>query len=323
MSAPDPFFLWPAPAAAFAFAWLLCACSGPGDPAAAASRGAGGADPNGDTGGGPPTSHPGGGAAPTRPGGTEAAGASGGASSDGGAGGAGRARRGLAFSTTKGQCVDLDALGVSWFYNWRTQNPCSDRQVEFVPQVWGSWEKLDWVPEPGTVAAEGYPIVLGFNEPDRPDQANLTVDEALALWPAFELDGVRVGSPATVERTWLEEFMAGVDARGLRVDFITLHWYGWEAGHCDDVTRLESRIVWAEQWGLPIWITEWSCREHPPDVVERFFHQAVALFERHPLVERHAWFLSRSDGGFENARLVDSDGALTDLGQAHAALPAR
>jgi Glycosyl hydrolase catalytic core len=95
--------------------------------------------------------------------------------------------------------------------------------VEFVPMIWG---KRD-IPEIGQ--AKGG-VLLGFNEPERSEQSNLTVEEALALWPQLEATKMRLGSPAPAHgpkgMRWLEQFMAGCAEKKLRVDFICLHWYG-------------------------------------------------------------------------------------------------
>lgn len=71
-------------------------------------------------------------------------------------------------------------------------------------------------------------FVAGFNEPDHSGQANLSVSEALALWPdvvAKVPSGGRLGSPATagnpVTGSWFPEFMAA----GPTMDFIAVHWY--------------------------------------------------------------------------------------------------
>ena len=40
------------------------------------------------------------------------------------------------------------------------------------------------------------PVLLGFNEPDRSDQSNMTVEEAIALWPQLVQKSNRLGSPA-------------------------------------------------------------------------------------------------------------------------------
>lgn len=45
--------------------------------------------------------------------------------------------------------------------------------------------------------------------------------------------GMRLGAPAVAMGAdapggWLDQFMSGARARGLRVDFVPLHWYGWD-----------------------------------------------------------------------------------------------
>jgi hypothetical protein len=210
---------------------------------------------------------------------------------------------------------------VSWFYGWSGDTSCTGTE-EFVPQVWGSWKKLNWVPAPSKVYAAGHKVILGFNEPDMGGQSNLTVDEALSLWPDFDQPGIRVGSPATATNDWFPPFMDGVAQKNLRVDFIAIHWYGWDAGSCNNVSSLEGKVQWAEQWNKPIWITEWSCRLQSATVTRKFFNDALAMFKKHPLVERYSWFLSRSDGDFAGAALIDGNGNPTDFGKDYIAAPA-
>jgi hypothetical protein len=263
----------------------------------------------------------------TAAGGASGAGAAGGtaASGAGGATSAGtQPLKGVAFDATYGTCPDLSRLGLSWFYNWGSTTKCTG--IQYVPQIWGDWNKRSWVPTPAKAVAGGAKFLLGFNEPDGTAQANLTVDEALALWPAFDQPGVLIGSPASAGQTWLDGFMAGVASQKLRVDFIAVHWYGWNAGTCNDTSQLEAKIKWAEQWQRPIWITEWSCRLQPVDVVNKFYTDALAMFKKHPLVVRYAWFLTRSASDpsnmdFNNATLLDPSGNPSTLGNEYIAAP--
>ncbi len=246
--------------------------------------------------------------------------ASGGAG--GASGGSGNAFKGLAGGT----CADLTQLQAGWFYNW-TVDPGGCTAQEFVPMIGGKAEKT-----PAAVAAAvtqianaGYKTVLGFNEPNKADQSNLTVAEVLALWPSLTSNaGLRVGSPATSgdAQAWFTEFMTEAAARNLRVDFIALHWYGWNAGSCDrNAATLESYIKWAEgiPGNRPIWLTEWGClNASNPDAatVQAFFKGALAMFQRHPRIERYAWYQ------FEhNNELVSPNGGLTPLGSDFANAP--
>ena len=73
----------------------------------------------------------------------------------------------------------------------------------------------------------GYQHLLGFNEPDSVDQADLSPTQAANLWPRLMATGLVLGSPAPAVPSdgWLARFMALVAQRHLRVDFIALHFY--------------------------------------------------------------------------------------------------
>ena len=218
---------------------------------------------------------------------------------------------------------ELAAYQVSWCYNWMTHpEPENCGDPLFVPMIkYGTNVAAEYA----DIVAAGYTTVLGFNEPNKQDQANMTVAEALDAWPALTSNpAVRVGSPSVSDdgRWWLEEFMAGVAARGLRVDFITVHWYGWNAGSCDNAGGLEGALNWAEQWGRPIWLTEFGCMHESnpdPETVEGFYEDALAMFENHPSLERYAWYPWNP-----NSELSDRayPPILTPLGELFAAAPA-
>ena len=219
-------------------------------------------------------------------------------------------------------CGDLSKLALSWFYDWNTTTSCGTTSAEFVPQVWGDWTKLSWVEPPAQAVSRGAKYLLGFNEPDHTDQGNVTVAQAIALWPSFNQPGVLIGSPAAAGTTWLDQFMQQVTAQRLRVDFIAMHWYGWDPGTCDNVSGLEGKIQWAEQYHRPIWITELSCRNQGAAVVNKFYVDALAMFERHPLVARYSWYLSRATGEFATASLLDPvSGQPTTLGNSYISAP--
>jgi hypothetical protein len=152
---------------------------------------------------------------------------------------------------------------------------------------------------------------------------------AISLWPAFNNPSVRVGSPAsqanTSGQTWFKSFMSAVNADTtgtLRVDFITAHWYGWNAGSCDaKAANLESYINYLEgiPGNRPIWLTEWGClNDSNPDqaTVQAFYSGAIAMFARHPRIERYAWYPWET-----NNELVTSTDTLTSLGTVFAAAP--
>jgi hypothetical protein len=233
-------------------------------------------------------------------------------------------------------CNARKALNVSWYYNWEQteKEPCSGGGGgEFVPMIWGhpgNEQSASAITSSVTsFVNKGYAYVMSFNEPDNPDQSNIPVATAIALLPSFANPAIKVVSPGTAAnanpgQAWFSSFMTMLNANtSLRADALAIHWYGWNAGSCDaNASQLESYIKWAEAFagGRPIWITEWGClNQSAPDVptVVKFYNAALAVFARHPRIERYAWYPWSTNLG-----LVNDDGSLTALGTAYAAAPA-
>jgi hypothetical protein len=246
-------------------------------------------------------------------------------------------------------CADRTKLNTSWYYNWEqtTTEACSNGAGGvFVPMIWGhtgSEQSASGISSAvASFVSKGYPYVLGFNEPDNCTQSNIPVDSthpnssctavssnAINLWPSFLNSAIKTVSPAAQANTsgqaWTTTFFGDVNANStaLRTDVIGLHWYGWNAGSCDaTASQLASYISWAEgiAGNRPIWLTEWGCLNlSAPDVqtVVNFYNAALAVFARHPRVQRYAWYPWST-----NLALTNSDGSLTALGTAYAAAPA-
>lgn len=178
------------------------------------------------------------------------------------------------------------ALKAHWYYNWGP-NGESRPGIEFIPMVKG---KTQVTPEIlGGIKASGAKAMLGFNEPERSDQGNTTVEEALDLWPKLMETGLRLGSPAPSSddggMRWLDDFMSGVAKRKLKVDFIAVHWY-----RSSDPKQFES---WLDElhrkFRRPIWVTEFDARYSGGDR-DRFASQAFKELDRLHFVERYAYF---------------------------------
>lgn len=228
-------------------------------------------------------------------------------------------------------CGDMATLGSTWFYNWTlSRGNCASPQ--FIPMLWGhtgNEQTASGITNAiNTLVASGYTTVLGFNEPDNTGQANIPVATAISLWPSFNNPAVRIGSPATsanaAGQTWFKDFMAQVNADTtgtLRVDFIAAHWYGWNAGSCEaNAATLESYIktIEAIPGNRPIWLTEWGCmNQSNPDAatVVAFFKGAVAMFAKHPRIERYAWY------PWNPYNELVIDGGLSGMGTAFQAAP--
>jgi hypothetical protein len=232
--------------------------------------------------------------------------------------------KGVALLESTASCADIATLGLTWYYNWTTRSSCRTT-AEFVPQIWGHMNEAIGT-EITAIVGAGRKVILGFNEPDTASQSNMSVAAAIALWPQLEQAGLRLGSPATSAnangQAWFQQFMTMAAAQNLRIDFVAVHWYGWNAGSCNNASALESYVKWAEQWGKPIWITEWGCLNvsgPTAATVQGFYDSAIVMFQKHPLIERYGWFLSRATD--TNALVNTTTVTLTPLGTDYAAAP--
>ncbi|QQQ74962.1 sigma-70 family RNA polymerase sigma factor [Saccharothrix sp. 6-C] len=201
----------------------------------------------------------------------------------------------------------LSDVGAGWFYNWATtrENVQAPPGVEYVPMIWGA--KTATPANLAAVKGQGTTL-LGFNEPDLGEQSNMTVEQALDLWPQLQATGMRLGSPAVAHSGdqaggWLDRFMTGARQRGLRVDFITLHWYGSDFGPAA-VGHLKSYLdAVRARYGLPVWLTEYSLMDfsgggvrYPDDrQLADFAGASSRMLEDLPYLERYAWFALPAD----------------------------
>ncbi len=224
----------------------------------------------------------------------------------------------------------LLSLKPGWYYQWKSQKSSdASAGVQFVPMVFGKPDRID-----GDVAyvtankdAEGFQFLLGYNEPDKVDQANMTVEDALKAWPKLMGTGLPLVSPAAAnaEGEWMEQFMEGVEKLGYRVDYIGLHWYSNPNPNnlLDKVERLYKKF------DRPIWITEfavadWDAKDisenrHSARTIKDFMKQVLPKLDRSKYVYRYAWFsASPSDAHLGSSALFNDDGTLTELGEVYA-----
>jgi hypothetical protein len=227
-------------------------------------------------------------------------------------------------------------INVSWFYTWEphTMRITPPNGVEFVPMI---WDETFVEPTHLELAKKSGSVLLGFNEPDRFDQANMTVQQALDLWPQLMATGMRLGSPATaadpsLSGSWLEQFIAGAKARGYRVEFLCVHWYGQRFDIDGSVNTLKNFLQAVHhKFQLPVWLTEYSLIRwsNPPvypswEQQAKFVAKSIEMLETLPFVERYAWFSLPpwTKYGSDRTSLYFQDGNLTPAGVAYQAGPA-
>lgn len=212
-------------------------------------------------------------------------------------------------------------LNVGWFYDWNI-GARSSPDLEYVAikqnRHWPGMDQ-DW-------KEKGINHLLGYNEPDKKDQASMTVDQAIEGWPELLGTGLRLGSPAPSDGGlgWLYQFMDKADAAGLRVDFVAVHYYrafanpkdakGAAAQYYRFLKGIHDRVK------RPLWVTEWNnganwTKEPDPSFKQQqdAIEEMIKMLDETPFVERYAIY-----NWVEDVRHVqDKDGKLTPAGESY------
>lgn len=246
-------------------------------------------------------------------------------------------QKGVGATAGLGVNAALAASGASWYYNWgpTPSGITTPPGVAFVPMIKNAaYVNATVLHE---VKQEG-DTLLGFNEPDQSGEADMTVQQAIDLWPQLEATGMELGSPAVSYGTnstssWIGQFMLEAQARHYRVDFITVHWYGQE--HFSDVNvNVNALHNYLEQtyalWGKPIWITEFALTNfqhgspvYPTEAEQAaFLTAATEMLATLPFVQRYAWYgLSAAGSSKGTTSLFDSAAVPTLVGEAYEKVP--
>jgi hypothetical protein len=212
---------------------------------------------------------------------------------------------------------------VAWWYNWSLKGSGA---LEFVPMVWGKDSVSASIPT-------GADYLLTFNEPNFHAQSNLTAQAAADLWPTIEQKakaaGIPLVSPAmnfcgpaadcngTDPYQYLKDFFAA--CASCEVDYVAVHWYNCDLPSLKDYLEPGGNLEGFEQFGKPIWLTEFSCNGDASAAdQEAYMRAAVPYLEGNSHVFRYSWF---SADPIPKAKLVADDGSPTALGQVYLGLP--
>jgi hypothetical protein len=237
----------------------------------------------------------------------------------------------------------VKALNPSWNYSWGTERVADQpTSIEFMPMVWrgSSVEEMkkrlatDVVP---AIKTRKVKRLLGFNEPDKEEQANMPYTKALELWPTLEKLGIPLCSPACanpegvdddsvqgVPGTWMRDFMKEADKRRYRVDYIGVHWYG---GTNAESFKVKLKRIHEKYGRRPLLITEFAPADwktggdihkhkHKPEAVLAFMKEILPWMEQQDWIAGYSWFSFKIDSpqGTSSA-LFDIDGNLTACGK--------
>lgn len=219
----------------------------------------------------------------------------------------------------------LTELRCQWCYTWTANVPPDlPGGVAFVPMIRSKAalaERISKVAE--DAKNHGITDLLCLNEPDAQKQDDMSVEQALEVWPLLMETGMRLGSPACIhaDNEWMTAFMAGVEERKLRVDFVCVHSYGGPNAQAlvnklDRIQAMYERPLWLTEFGAG----DWSAKsvehnKHSPDTVLRFMDRVLPMLDDLAFLERYAWFPAAPDSPpLGTSALFDANGELTPLG---------
>jgi hypothetical protein len=250
-----------------------------------------------------------------------------GARGSGGAGGSGgvattACKRGVAANTAPGAAF---FPAVSWWYDWSNAGSGANTGIAFVPMIWGGANLNSTIP-----ATAKY--LLGFNEPNFHAQSNLTAAQAAADWPSLQTKAAALGIPlvspgmnfcgpaadcnGTDPYQYLTDFFTA--CTNCEVDYVAVHWYNCDLPSLKDYLEPGGSLAGFQQFGKPIWLTEFSCDTTASAAdQEAYMRLAIPYLESNPNVFRYSWF---SADAIPNAKLINSDGSPTALGQVYIGL---
>ncbi len=219
-----------------------------------------------------------------------------------------------------------DLTRSTWYYNWGsspTIDPMNadakNYNQEFVPEKWGAGGLWD-----GVYKIQEATHLLGYNEPDHSEQSNVSVEKAIEEWPLMMQTGMRLGSPATTNFTWLYNFMDKCKKLNYRVDYVVVHayWGGMSASEWyNDLKAVHDRT------GRPIWIKEWNNGANwtneswPSSQTEQYAKQLrdltaiVGMLDTCSFIERYSIYNWVED----KRMIIDKNGKLTPAGEMYAA----
>ncbi|MCM1312465.1 MAG: glycoside hydrolase family protein [Bacteroides sp.] len=220
---------------------------------------------------------------------------------------------------------DTQRLRTTWYYTWSADRK-STSDMEYIPiQQHRYWPSMSQI-----AGHEAATAVLGINEPDHSEQhENCSCGGVTSAWtactitPNLQSTGMRIGSPAATDASWLKEYAGHVDDMGYRCDFIATHCY-WEGKGSNDAQQWYNNLKSIyDNTHRPIWITEWEIGASwisgsAPSSTEENRKAVLAIqemLESAPFIERYAFY--NYDSGWTRWLISHDDNWFTPAGQAY------
>ncbi|MDD4968999.1 MAG: glycosyl hydrolase [Paludibacter sp.] len=248
-------------------------------------------------------------------------------------------KRGLAYNIPYAEDLPTLSKGISWDYNWGFTPGYQiasvfDPYIDYIPMSWSGVDTVQLKTFYSTHPNIKY--ILGFNEPNFKQQANLTPTQAASKWKLIEriasLYDLKIVGPAlnyapatgavsengvtyTDPIKYMDDFIKACPT--CKFDYIGVHNY------MNSELAVEGNIALYKKYNKPIWLTEFceydGTQTLTPDTQKDYMVELLNYLENDPDIYRYSWFIGRNGGGDTafpyNSLLTNNDrGVLTELG---------
>lgn len=223
-------------------------------------------------------------------------------------------KRGVSFSWQMDADFDLLGPAVSWSYNWANTYASSQEAkyqqygIQYAPMCWNNNYSATNIAAYFSAHANQQNYLLGYNEPNLVDQANMTPTQAAEKWAdvvaVAKNSNARLISPAMNWGTlpgysngvqWLQEFFTKVNPNDIYGIAVHIYMNSAKAA-LGDLQRYKV-------FGKPLWLTEFCAWDGTSSSAAQiqFMTQCLNALEQDPDLERYAWFIPRGGYATESA----------------------
>jgi hypothetical protein len=232
-------------------------------------------------------------------------------------------KRGLAYNQAD-LCKNFGGQ-FGFGYNW-AQVENNDIGTKYIPLMHGPDKSsaADWLANVDKACKKGSNAVMGFNEPDHPEQANLTPEAACTAWkeymnpiasshPEVTIIGPSVtNGPAPMGADWLQRFKTACPDAIYHAT--NMHFY--DIYDKDTINRFKAQVEKiAAINNQPVWITEFGLNpgSATQEQAASFLKDVMDYCDNNPVVQGYSYFMV---GSGENQ--LNSGSGLSTVGKVYA-----
>ena len=165
-------------------------------------------------------------------------------------------------STTSNSAIATECkkMRATWFYTWSADRS-STYDTEYIPIR----QHIYWPSISQIAGHTDATACLSFNEPEHSEQhTDCACGGVISEWtacthtPDFQSTGMRIGSPAPTDASWLTNYINNCNNMAYRCDFVVIHAY-WGTNEAANAQSWYNQLKSIyNNTKRPIWITEWN-----------------------------------------------------------------